>query len=236
MNYQELYDLQLMKQRRESMEKSYPRERETKLRQRKNQLLAEKKDLLLLEEKLRGQLRESKRLQDEKDGITEEIHRINEDLYSGKFSPKELTGMQNRLETLERNQENRQEQIGRGQAEIREKRAELRAKKEELLERMKDYEAKVEEYLQEKNRLVDKLHQLDEQIEGVASALDGAELLFYQEESEKYGTEILSVLRKGRFCASCSILLETETIYSVKSERGGVRCQNCGRVICNIEE
>lgn len=236
MKYHELYDLQLMKQRREAMEKSYPREREIKLRQRKTQLLAEKRDLMLLEEKLRGQLREVKRLQDEKDGITEEIRRINGDLYSGKFSPKELTGMQSRLEILERNLESRQEQIGREQDESREKRAELRTKKEELLERMKDYETKVEEYLQEKNRLVDKLQQLDEQIGGVVSALDGPELLFYQEESGKYGTEILSVLRKGRFCASCSILLETDTIHSVKSERDGVRCQNCGRVICNIEE
>lgn len=236
MNYDQLYELQSLKLRREAMEKSYPKEREVKLRRRKQELLAEKRDLILLEEKLRMHIKDIHKLQDEKETILEEIARINEDLYSNKFTAKELTSMQNRLENLESTLANRHNRIEKENAMIVAKRADLKEKKNSLVDRMKDYEAKVEEYLQERNRLLEKLKQMDEQIQEFIMMLNVEDRVFYERESGKYGIEMLSILKKGRFCSCCSMLLESDTIFAVKAESVGIRCQSCGRVIYNLEE
>ncbi|QRN86453.1 hypothetical protein JR334_04305 [Clostridia bacterium] len=236
MNYNQLYELQCMRIRREAMEKSYPRERELKLRRRKKELLLEKKDLILLEEKLRCQMKDIHRLQDEKQTIVEEISKINEDLYSNRFTPKELTSLQNRLENLESTLANRNTRIDKENTLLMTKKADLKDKKNSLVDRMKDYEGKVEEYLQERNRLLEKLKLLDEQITEFISELDETDRAFYDKENTKYGIRMLSVLKKGRFCSNCSMLLESDTIHAVKSNQEGVRCQSCDRVLYNFEE
>lgn len=236
MNYNQLYELQCMRVRREAMEKSYPREREMKLRRRKKELLAEKQDLILLEEKLRGQMKDIHRLQDEKQTIVEDISKINEDLYSNRFTAKELTSMQNRLENLKSTLANRKSRIENENAQLMSKKSDLKDRKNGLVDRMKDYQGKVEEYLQEKNRLLEKLKQLDEQIVEFVAQLVEEDLEFYDKENNKFGIQMLSVLKKGRFCSSCSMLLETDTIGAVKANQGGVRCQSCDRVIYNLDE
>ena len=224
MNYNQLYELQCMRIRREAMEKSYPREREQKLRRRKKELLTEKQDLILLEEKLRCQMKDIHRLQDEKQSIVAEIGKLNEDLYSNRFTAKELTSMQNRLENLESTLANRKARIEKENTQLMVKKADLKERKNNLVDRMKDYGGKVEEYLQERNRLLEKLKQLDEQIEAFVALLGPEEKEFYEREDTKYGILMLSTLKKGRFCSCCSMLLETDTIAAVKSNHGGVRC------------
>lgn len=236
MNYDQLYELQTMRVRRQAMEKSYPKEREHKLRKRKQELLAEKKDLIILEEKLKGQSRDLKRLQDEREGIVEEMKRINADLYSNRHSAKELTSMQNRLSNLENTLNNRTTRIDKENDSISLKRADLSERKNRLVERMKDYQGKVDEYLLERNRLMEKLTQLDEQIDAFLQDMGEAEQAFFKAEDRKFGIEMMSILKKGRFCSCCSMLLESDTIAAVKSDEGGVRCQNCGRVLYNLEE
>lgn len=236
MNYQQLYELQNMKLRREAMEKSYPKERELKLRKRKKELLCEKKDLLLLEEKLRIQSREVRKLHDEKASIKEEINKINENLYSNQFSAKELSTMQNKLENLENSYANRHVRIEKESSIILAKRADLKERKNILLDRMKDYGAKVEEYLQERHRLVEKLKVLDQETQDFIAEMEEKDWNFYQDESAKHGTEILCVLKKGRFCSCCSMLLESDTINDVKDSVRGLRCQNCGRIIYHMED
>ncbi len=236
MDYFKLLALQQMKLRREAMEKSYPKERECKLRKRKQQLLEEKRDLLVLEEKLRFHAAEIQTLQRNRQQTEQDISRMNSSLYEGDHSPKELQTIQHRLEGLETALQQQKEQCDENNAQACNRRQELRERRDALVERMNDYESKVEEYLAERGRLVEKLRQLDEQIEQFVRKLERSEREFFDKETERYGVEVFSALKKGRFCSSCNVLLESEVLSAVKEGRPGTRCTNCGRMILNVND
>lgn len=236
MDYYKLLELQNLKLRREAMEKSYPRERELKLRKRKNQLLSEKQDLIVLEEKLRQLAGEIQCHQGERDRSLVELECLNREMYSGDHTPRELTVIQNRAESLEHNYLEIRQQVEEENSQASQRREELQDRRDQLLEKMKDYETKVEEYIQERNRLMEKLKLLDEQIGEFCLTLSPEELDFFEQEQKQYGTALFSLLKKGRFCGSCNVLLETEVIERVRKYETGVRCQNCGRMILNHSE
>ena len=236
MDYYKLLELQQMKQRREAMEKSYPKERECKLRKRKQELLEEKKDLLVLEDKLRLHAAEIQTLQRNRQQSEQDISRLNRSLYEGDHSPKELQNIQQRLDGLETALQQLKQHCEEDNTQACNRRQELRERRDALVDRMNDYESKVEEYLAERSRLVEKLRQLDEQIEQFIRKLESSEREFFDKETQRYGVEVFSALKKGRFCSSCNVLLESEVLAAVKDGRPGTRCTNCGRMILNVND
>lgn len=180
-----------------------------------------------------GQLEETTRAQRSVDreieDLTTKLSRFEAELYSGKTtSPKELTGLQQEIESLK----NKRERLEDQDLEIMETIEKLNAMISELrgnLEKLEvEWQVQQKVFTAELKELEHIISGLKEKRERMASDIDPQVLTIYEELKKQKGASVARV--EQGICRGCRISLPVNELQQV---RGGnmVRCSSCGRIL-----
>ncbi len=151
-------------------------------------------------------------------------------LYSGKVTnPKELTDLQNEIESLTKRGEALEEEVLEALIYLEDAENEQVAAEESLVEIEVKWEADVLKYKAEQNETALRIHKLMQLRKEQASVIDSASLKEYESlATKKKGVAIARV--RGDMCLGCRLTISENIIKQAK--RGEkVYCGGCGRIL-----
>ncbi|MFC1947335.1 zinc ribbon domain-containing protein [Chloroflexota bacterium] len=161
--------------------------------------------------------------------LSAKLSKFETELYSGKTtSPKELSSLQQEIESLKNNRgklEDRaleiMESIENSNTTISELRSHLEKLEIEWQEQQKDFTTELKE-------LKNSISSLKEKRETLASEIDPQVLTVYEELKKQKGASVAKV--EQGICRGCRISLPVNELQQVRSGNM-VRCSSCGRIL-----
>ena len=161
--------------------------------------------------------------------LTAKLSKFEQELYSGKTtSPKELTNLQQEIESLKNNRGKLEDQ----DLEIMESIEKSNTAISELRSNLEKLEI---EWQEQQKRFADELKELEHTIsslkekrETLASEVDPQVLTVYEELKKQKGTSVAKV--EQGICRGCRISLPVNELQQVRSG-SMVRCSSCGRIL-----
>ncbi|MBN2075543.1 MAG: hypothetical protein JW762_08345 [Dehalococcoidales bacterium] len=223
----QLFNLQEVDQELASNEQAYARI---------SAQLGESKDVMNTRVKLEaetGQLEEITHTQHtvewEIEDLSAKLSKFEQELYSGKTtSPKELTNLQQEIESLKNNRGKLEDQdleimetIERFNTTISDLRSNLEKLEMEWQEQQK-------RFISELKEIENIIFGLKEKRELLATEVDPKILTVYEELKKQKGTSVAKV--EQGICRGCRILLPVNELQQVRSG-SMVRCSSCGRIL-----
>ena len=151
-------------------------------------------------------------------------------LYSGKVTnPKELTDLQNEIESLGRRGEALEEEVLEALLYVEDAETEKTAADEALVEIQAKWEASVVKYKAEQNEVALRIHKLMQKRKEQASVIDARSLKEYESLAQKKKGMAIARVRADT-CLGCRMTIPEN---SIKKARQGdkVYCGGCGRIL-----
>lgn len=151
-------------------------------------------------------------------------------LYSGKVTnPKELSDLQQEIESLGRRADALEEEVLEALLYIEEAEAELAEAEEALAATQAKWERSVADLKVEQNEMALRLHKLGSMRKEQAAKIEAPLLKEYEQLARKLGGTAVARVR-GDMCLGCRLTLSANAI---KEAREGKKtyCSSCGRII-----
>ncbi len=169
------------------------------------------------------------RVEWEIEDLSAKLSKYEKELYSGKTTnPKELTSLQQEIESLKNNREKLEDQdleimesIDRSNTSILELRSNLEKLEVDWQEQQKNLTSELKE-------LEQFISVLKEKRQTLASEIDPHVLTVYEELKKKKGVSVAKV--EQGICRGCRISLPVNEFQQVRSGNM-VRCSSCGRIL-----
>lgn len=227
MSVRQLYQLQCLELEIESAEQSSAR---AQARLNENEELRQAKEKIeKSQSELNGLLHQQKENDWAISDITAKITVTNESLYSGRVrNPKELTSLQQELESLKHQRDpleekamNLMEKIEVAQSHLEKLHVELKAVEGRLREEHKALHAQIDE-------LTAKLAILKEQHAQAVASISSDEARFYHASKKRLGIALARV-EQGT-CGRCRISLSSAELQRARSGKV-VQCSSCSRIL-----
>lgn len=223
----QLFNLQEVDQELASNEQAYARI---------SAQLGESKDVMNTRVKLEAETRQLEEITHtqhtvewEIEDLSAKLSKFEQELYSGKTtSPKELTSLQQEIESLKNNRGKLEDQdleimetIERFNTTISDLRSNLEKLEMEWQEQQK-------RFISELKEIENIIFGLKEKRELLATEVDPKILTVYEELKKQKGTSVAKV--EQGICRGCRILLPVNELQQVRSG-SMVRCSSCGRIL-----
>jgi predicted nucleic acid-binding Zn-ribbon protein len=153
-------------------------------------------------------------------------------LYGGRITvPKEMTAMEQEIESLGRMREKLDEKILTLMDQLELRKKEESAAKAKLSQAKKDFETQQTEYKNTVSKMTEEVKKLKEEREKLVPEIPAE--LFHQYESlrqAKGGIGLARIVQGS--CSACRMTLSAAQIRKTKASATPQICDNCGRLLC----
>jgi predicted nucleic acid-binding Zn-ribbon protein len=169
----------------------------------------------------------------ETQGVANKISRSEQRLYSGAVTnPKELTDLQSEVAALRRRRQKLEDDLLAAMIELEEAQdAEVDAQRH-LDHTQAQWTAQQADLTEERDRLQDKLAQIERMRTQLLPKIDAADMANYQAlRRRKSGLAVVQV-RNGA-CGGCGLAVPPSLEWQLRHEEVGT-CSNCGRIIVRV--
>jgi predicted nucleic acid-binding Zn-ribbon protein len=195
------------------------------------ELLAARRKLTEEEESLgktRGKLRT---LELDLDGILSKISSTQAALYGGEVTnPKELAGLQQEVEYLERHRSEMEDDILEAMADAEDATSHLQASQERLQRMEEDWNAEQEGLRRQAGELRARLAALKGERKEVLLPVSERDLAIYEDLRRQKGGQAVALL-EGGICQGCRVALPTSLVQKVRRGQDLVQCGSCQRIL-----
>ena len=223
----QLFNLQEVDQELASNEQAYARI---------SAQLGDSKDVLEIRAKLeveKKQLEEISHTQHtvewEIEDFSAKLSKFEEELYSGKTTnPKELTSLQQEIESLKKNRGKLEDQDLEIMETIESLNTSILGLRSNLEKLEMGWQEQQKIFTAELKELEHTIFNLNEKRQTLASEIDPQVLTVYEELKKQKGTSVAKV--EQGICRGCRISLPVNELQRVRSG-GMVRCSSCGRIL-----
>lgn len=194
--------------------------------------LAQAKDALAQERAAVAELEKQQRAAEVAlDDIRAEVAAQEKKLYNGSVrNPKELVSMQGDVNQHRQRQRAQEDRVLEMMEQVEKTRAELEAEAAQLAGRERQWQQGQTQLCSEGAALKDTLKALEEKRQTLASRIDPAILILYEELRAAKQGRAVSRVEQGR-CLGCRISLPLPPIQRARAGQSLVHCTNCGRII-----
>lgn len=163
--------------------------------------------------------------------LEEKRKRFQDQLYGGSVrNPRQLTDLHQEVEMLGREIRKIEDRMLELMEALESLRAGIASREERLGEATTQLEAVRSEYQRKGARLKERIMELQSQRREDASRV-GSRLLKRYEQIRARAGNIALVRVTGNNCPGCMIDLPQETVKALRAGRGGLACDNCGRLL-----
>jgi predicted nucleic acid-binding Zn-ribbon protein len=163
--------------------------------------------------------------------IEEKRKRFQDQLYSGSVrNPRQLSDLHQEVEMLSREIRKIEDRVLELMETLESLRGEIGSREERLAEAKAQLGTVRAEYERKSGRLRERIAELKSERGDHASRV-GAQLLKRYEQIRARGGNLGLVMVTGRNCPGCMIDLPQETVKALRAGRGGLTCDNCGRLL-----
>ncbi len=182
-------------------------------------------------ELMEGAKKEAENLEKQINNTSKQIKDGKEKLYSSKGSGlKELLGLQQSLQNMMQDAQNKENTYWEKIKEADNYKAELKELNKAVKTLKAQYNQGVVEYKELKKEVDLKIAELRIQKEELISLLNPKSLSAFRQLEKRYPYSPIASLRHGN-CSACHISLPTHLIQMVKEEKDISFCDNCGRIL-----
>lgn len=152
-------------------------------------------------------------------------------LYGGGVSnPKELHGMQQDQEYLQRARGRCEDELLQAMALLEGAESELKVKSKRLADVREDWERAQAALAVQVQALNAQVAELKSQRSSLVSGIDAVSLSLYEDTARKKGGRAVALLA-GQTCQGCRVTLPTGKVQEVRKSATLVLCSNCGRIL-----
>ena len=166
-------------------------------------------------------------------GVTNKISRSEHRLYSGAVTnPKELTELQSEVAALRRRRQKLEDDLLAAMIELEERQDAQVDAQRHLDQTQAQWTAQQADLAAERDKLQDKLAEIERMRTKVLPKIDAADLANYQTlRRRKSGLAVVQV-RNGA-CGGCGLAVPPSLEWQLRHEEVGT-CGNCGRIIVRV--
>jgi predicted nucleic acid-binding Zn-ribbon protein len=166
-------------------------------------------------------------------GVTNKISRSEQRLYSGAVTnPKELTELQSEVAALRRRRQKLEDDLLAAMIELEETQDAQVDAQRHLDQTQAQWTAQQADLTAERDKLQDKLAEIERMRTQVLPKIDAADLANYQTlRHRKSGLAVVEV-RNGA-CGGCGLAVPPSLEWQLRHEEVGT-CSNCGRIIVRV--
>lgn len=180
---------------------------------------------------LRGELRG---LELDLKEIASKIEATQEVLYGGRITnPKELAGLEQELDYLERRQSDVEDETLERMAEVEEKEESLVETRVDLERMEREWEARRDELRQRAEELRSRLTSLQRERERALLEVSEGDLSIYLDLRRRKGGEAIALVEDG-ICQGCRVALPTGLVQKVHRGEDLVYCGSCRRILHSL--
>ena len=166
-------------------------------------------------------------------GVTNKISRSEHRLYSGAVTnPKELTELQSEVAALRRRRQKLEDDLLAAMIELEERQDAQVDAQRHLDQTQAQWTAQQADLAAERDKLQDKLTEIERMRTQVLPKIDAADLANYQTlRRRKSGFAVVQV-RNGA-CGGCGLAVPPSLEWQLRHEEVGT-CSNCGRILVRV--
>lgn len=173
----------------------------------------------------------ARELEFELDKTTDKLKTTEGRLYGGGVSnPKELHGMQQDQEYLQRARARYEDELLQAMAAVEAAESELAARSKHLADVLKVWEQAQSALNDQVQALRNKVAELKSQRSSLLAGIDLPSLSLYEDVARKKGGRAVALLA-GQMCQGCRVTLPTGKVQEVRRSTTLVLCTNCGRIL-----
>jgi predicted nucleic acid-binding Zn-ribbon protein len=166
-------------------------------------------------------------------GVADKISRSEQRLYSGAVTnPKELTDLQSEVASLRRRRQKLEDDLLAAMIELEERQDAQVDAQRHLDQTQAQWTAQQADLAAERDKLQDKLTEIERMRTQVLPKIDAADLANYQTlRRRKSGFAVVQV-RNGA-CGGCGLAVPPSLEWQLRHEEVGT-CSNCGRILVRV--
>ncbi len=193
------------------------------------QILAQKEKIAGYKEHLDDIRKRKKELEWDIDELTRTLSKLNEKLFSGKVkNPKELLDLEQDSKMHKSNLDKKEDGLLEILSDEEETDKGINRTNAELVQMEREWQESQKGLLEEGKVLEQKLAELQQQRDAVASGIDIADLKVYESVRARKGPAV-SRIEQGR-CQGCRLNLPMSQIQGARTGKL-VQCTSCGRIL-----